>query len=57
MPDQHKMETPTGSGNKQALLVTFDNRLKVELHCSKIMSDVERLSVDQNLWHMVCLKP
>ena len=34
------MENPMGAGKKQALRVTFDSRLKLEFHGSKVTSDV-----------------
>jgi alpha-L-fucosidase len=39
MSNQQKMENPTGAGKKPALQVTFDSRLKLEFHDSKIMAD------------------
>jgi len=39
MLNQQKMENPTGAGKKQALRVTFDSRLKLEFHGSKVTSD------------------
>jgi hypothetical protein len=39
MSNQRKTENPTGAGKKQALRVTFDSRLKLEFHGSKVTSD------------------
>src|ERR1700677_2347250 len=39
MSKQQKMEKPTGAGKKPALRVTFDSRLKLEFHGSKVTSD------------------
>jgi len=44
MLKQRKMENPTGGGKKQALLVTFDPRLKLEFHGSKVTCDAGLLA-------------
>ena len=41
MLTQQKTENPMGAGKKQALRVTFDSRLKLEFHGSKVTSDTE----------------
>jgi len=39
MLKQQKTENPTGAGKKPALRVTFNSRLKLEFHGSKVTSD------------------
>jgi hypothetical protein len=44
MSNQRKTENPTGAGKKPALRVTFDGRLKLELHGSQVRSDADLLA-------------
>jgi hypothetical protein len=44
MSTQRKTENPTGVNKKQALRVTFDDRLKFGFHGAKVTSDAGLLA-------------
>src|SRR5208282_2934700 len=55
MLKQQKTENPTGAGKKQALRVTFDSRLKLEFHGSKVTFETEVLMQRGNLMELTKL--